>query len=177
MIIVPMNNKFLYVETIFGQNINEEKSLQVLKKVIVASGNKAAIGSDLDKVIEKLVSEEAKEIEVESTDSVSEVAEALIKANANLKKSSDANDWEMTGKDIAKIQELIEKLEEVKKKEDEEKKKAKNEESANTINSNQIDNEIFEDVFAQDTNSERDNANGINNNTNEEKSSWFNFKF
>lgn len=177
MIIVPLNNKFLYIEAIFGQNINEEKSLQALKKVIVASGNKAAIGSDLDKVIEKLVSEEAKEIEVESTDSVSEVAEALIKANANLKKSSDANDWEMTGKDISKIQELIDKLEEVKKKEDEEKKKAKNEESANTINSNQIDNEIFEDVFAQDTNSERDNANGINNNTNEEESSWFNFKF
>ena len=35
---------------------------------------------------------------------------AIIKANENLEKSNNSNDWEMIGKDMKKLQELIKKL-------------------------------------------------------------------
>lgn len=44
IIIVPIDNTLLYVETIYQQYVNETNSLPVLKKVIIASGNKVAIG-------------------------------------------------------------------------------------------------------------------------------------
>ena len=44
--------------------------------------------------------------------------EAIIKANKNLTQSNENNDWEMMGKDIKKVQELIDSLEKVKEKED-----------------------------------------------------------
>ena len=47
MIIVPLDNTLLYVEPIYTQYINEEDALPTLKRVIVASGNKVAIGSNI----------------------------------------------------------------------------------------------------------------------------------
>ena len=41
-----------------------------------------------------------------------------MKANKNLTQSNENNDWEMMGKDIKKVQELIDSLEKVKEKED-----------------------------------------------------------
>jgi hypothetical protein len=111
MIIVPLNNTLLYVEPIYTQYINEKNALPVLKKVVVASGTKVAIGDDLKEALTKLVSQYAVDIEVENTDTIEDLIETIIKANNNLTTSSESNDWEMTGKDIKKLQELINKLE------------------------------------------------------------------
>lgn len=144
MIIVPIDNTLLYIEPIYGQYINEENALPTLKKIVVASGNKVAIGNNLKEALANLVSQYAVDIEVENTDSVEDLVTAIIKANKNLQTSTDNSDWEMMGKDMKKLQELITKLEVVQK---EEKKKAnelanqmKNTVDDNSINSNVINN-------------------------------------
>ena len=113
-------------------------------------GNKLAIGDNLKEALSNLVSQYAVDIEVESTDSVEDLVNAIIKANKNLENSTNSKDWEMMGKDVKKLQELIDKLEtiqeeETKKKEEEKKKEAeieankpKNNEKEQTINN--IDN-------------------------------------
>lgn len=50
--------------------------------------------------------------------------EAIIKANKNLTDSNNHNDWEMMGKDIKRLQDLINSLDVVKQEED--KKKIEN---------------------------------------------------
>ena len=82
--------------------------------------DKASKGT-LTKALENLLSKYAVDIEVENTDDVNGLIEAIIKANKNLNESSNNKDWEMMGKDIKKLQDLIASLENVK--EDEEKKK------------------------------------------------------
>ena len=115
MIADPINNTILYVEPIYQTMLNESE-VPVLKKVVVASGNKVAIGDNLTKALENLLSKYAVDIEVENTDDVEGLIEAIIKANKNLTQSNENNDWEMMGKDIKKVQELIDSLEKVKEK-------------------------------------------------------------
>lgn len=150
MIIVPIDNTLLYIEPIYQQYINEENALPTLKKIVVASGNKVAIGNNLKEALTNLVSQYAVDIEVENTDSVEDLVTAIIKANKNLQTSTDNSDWEMMGKDMKKLQELITKLEVVQK---EEKEKANeianqtkntvdgNSTNTNVINNNSIKNE------------------------------------
>ena len=83
----------------------------MLKKVVVASGNKVAIGDNLEQALARLVSQYAVDIEVENTDSIEDLIDTLIKANGNLDTSLSSNDWEMIGKDVQKLQDLIDKLE------------------------------------------------------------------
>ena len=83
MIIVPMDNTLLYVEPIYQTMLNESE-VPVLKKVIVASGNKVAIGNSLSNALENLLSKYAVDIEVENTEDVEGLIEAIIKANENL---------------------------------------------------------------------------------------------
>ncbi len=111
MIVVPINNSLLYVETIYQQDTNEENSTPTLKKIIVASGNKVAIGDNLKEALDNLLSQYAVDIEVERTDTVEDLINAIIKANGNLKQSNENNNWEMIGKDMNRLQELIQKLE------------------------------------------------------------------
>ena len=130
MIVVPINNTLLYIETICQQSLNEgETALPTLKKIIVASGSKLAIGDNLKQALANLVSQYAVEIEVENTDSIEDLVNAIIKANKNLENSTNVKDWEMMGKDLKKLQELIEKLEEV---QNEEKKNSKVQNESNT---------------------------------------------
>ena len=121
MIIVPLDNTLLYVEPVYQEYINEEDSVPTLKKVIVASGNKLAIGNNLSEALKKLVSQYAVDIEVENTDSVEDLITAIIKANGNLKESTSNANFEMMGKDIQKLQSLIDKLDKIVKEEKEEK--------------------------------------------------------
>ena len=118
MIAVPINNTLLYVEPVYQTLLNESE-VPLLKKVIVASGNKVAIGDDLQKALTNLQSKYAVDIEVENTDDVEGLIEAIIKANKNLDESNQNNDWEMMGKDVKKLQDLITSLEKVKQKEEE----------------------------------------------------------
>ena len=117
MIAVPINNTLLYVEPVYQTMLNESE-VPLVKKVIVASGNKVAIGDDLPKALTNLQSKYAVDVEVENTDDVEGLIEAIIKANKNLDESNQNNDWEMMGKDVKKLQDLITSLEKVKQKED-----------------------------------------------------------
>jgi uncharacterized membrane protein (UPF0182 family) len=115
MIIVPIGNKLLYVEPVYQIMLNEKSKVQTLVKVIVASGNKVAIGDSLKQAIQNLLSQSAVNIEVESTDSEEDLINAIIKANNNLQESNENSDWEMIGKDIKRHQELVSQLEEQRK--------------------------------------------------------------
>ena len=130
MIIVPMDNTLLYVEPIYQTMLNES-DVPILKKVIVASGNKVAIGDNIEKALENLVSQYAEAVEVENTDDMEGLIEAIIKANQNLTESNKNNDWEMMGKDVKKLQDLITSLEKTKTEED--KKKQQNNTTNNTV--------------------------------------------
>ena len=122
MVAVPINNTILYVQPIYQISLSETKSIPTLKKVVVACGNKVAIDDTLKGALKNLLSKSAVNIEVENTDTIEDLVTAIIKANNNLQVSSNNNDWEMIGKDMKKLQELINKLEELKEEEDKKKK-------------------------------------------------------
>lgn len=151
MIIVPMDNTLLYVEPIYQTMLNES-DVPILKKVIVASGNKVAIGDNIEKALENLVSQYAEAVEVENTDDMEGLIEAIIKANQNLTESNKNNDWEMMGKDVKKLQDLITSLEKTKTEED--KKKQQNN---NTIN-NTVDEDNIVDTNSSNTSNVANNV-------------------
>jgi len=131
MIIVPIDNTLLYVEPIYQQYVNETNSLPMLKKVVVASGNKVAIGDNYIEALNNLVSKYAVNIEVENTDDINDLIQAIIKANNNLTQSTQSNDWEQIGRDTKTLQELITKMEQVKEELD---KKQENIQNSNIVN-------------------------------------------
>ncbi|MBO5349011.1 MAG: UPF0182 family protein [Clostridia bacterium] len=132
IVVVPINNKLIYVESIYQEYINESDSLPKLKKVVVASGNKIAIGNDLKTALSNLLLQGVN-IEVQDPESQEELIKSIIKANKDLKESTANSDYEIMGKDIKQLQTLIDKLEELQSKESNE----KNEENS-TNNSNQV---------------------------------------
>lgn len=150
MIIVPIENTLLYVEPIYQTAINES-NIPVLKKVIVASGNKVAIGDNLEMALESLLSKAATNIELETLDNIEGLIESIIKANNNLSSSLEANNWGMIGTDIQKLQDLIKLLEEqndLSKQEEDEKKSQTGEDESNkndTQEKNSATNENIEE--------------------------------
>ena len=119
-----------------------ESQVPVLKKVVVASGNKVAIGNKLEEALGRLVSPEATRIEIENTDDEQGLIEAIIKANNNLEDSNQNNNWELMGKDISRLQELIKQLEKLL----EGQKKVENSTVDNTIQ-NDISENIIENAI------------------------------
>lgn len=140
MIIVPLDNTLLYVEPVYQQYINEENSTPTLKKVIVASGNKLSIGDNLNEALRNLVSQYAVDIEVENTDNVEDLVEAIIKANKNLQNSTSNSNYEMMGKDIQRLQDLIEQLENVVEEEKKNNEILENDTTKEMIDTNVISN-------------------------------------
>ena len=110
IIIVPIDNTLLYIEPIYQVALNEDKTYS-LKKVVVASGSKAAIGDSFSEAISNLLSTYAVDIEIESTDEFENIIQDLIKANNNLEESMKSNNWELIGSDIQKLQDIINQLE------------------------------------------------------------------
>lgn len=133
MIIVPVENTLLYIEPIYQTLVNES-NIPVLKKVIVASGNKVAIGNNLQEATQSLISKSATKIELNSTDDIEGLIDSIIKANDNLSESLESNNWEIMGTDIQKLQSLINTL---KKKNNEEKKNDNNTVAEENIVSNE----------------------------------------
>lgn len=112
MIIVPIENTFLYVVPIYQTSLNETNSVPVLKRIVVASGNKIAIGEDLTKAIKNLLSPTGSvSVEVEDNSTIEGLIESIIKANNNLTESNDSNNWEQIGRDIEALQRLVKQLE------------------------------------------------------------------
>lgn len=151
MIIVPIENTLLYVEPIYQTMLNES-DIPMLKKVIVASGNKVAIGDNLSKALNNLLSQYAVAIDVENTDDIDGLIDAIIKANNNLSESNRSNNWEQMGSDVKKLQELINSLQQLR---EEEAKKAteNNTNESNTSNSmnsdadNKSENNVIEQLI------------------------------
>ena len=122
IMVVPVEKTLLYIEQIYQTKINEkEDGNPLLKKVIVSSGNKVAIGNNLKEALENIVSQEATSIDTNTTDDIDGTIQSIIKANKNLTNSMNSKNWEIIGSDIKTLQELIDKLEMQKKKEDEKK--------------------------------------------------------
>ena len=135
IIIVPINNTLLYVEPIYQTMVNES-NVPSLKKVIVASGTKMAIGDNLAEALTNLLSQHALNIEINRTDDIEGLIQLIIQANKNLEQSTQNNNWELIGSDLNELQSLIETLEKIMK--EEEKKKDNN------------DNKEQEDVLDKD---------------------------
>ena len=124
IILVPVNEKIVYVEAIYQEYLNESNSLPKLRKVIVASGNKIAIGDDIEKALINLILQ-GYDIDIENYENKEDLINSIIKANKNLKESTSSSDYERIGKDINKLQSLIDKLENLEKIEEEEQHKQK----------------------------------------------------
>ena len=110
-IIIPIDNSVLYVQTIYQQLINESTQRPSLKKVVVASGNKIAIGNNLDTAIKNLLSKQAIEVMVTDSEDVEQLINAIIKSNQNIKNSSQSGNWKLYGEDMQELTSLINKLE------------------------------------------------------------------
>lgn len=134
--VVPIDNTLLYVEPIYQVMLNESE-VPILKKIIVASGNKVAIGNNLVEALENLTSQYATKIEVTNTDNKEGLINEIIKANNNLTNSNASNNWELMGTDLNKLQQLINQLEE-KIKQEEKENKNNNTNQINTINNTLI---------------------------------------
>ena len=109
IIVVPINNTLLYVKPVYQVMLNESR-IPILRRVIVASGNKIAIGNTLEEAIEELLVTEAVYIEVVGED-IDQLIRQIISANRNLQQSNASNNWELIGRDINRLQELIQRLE------------------------------------------------------------------
>lgn len=132
IIVIPVNNTLLYVEPIFQVLQNENKTSPILKKVIVASGNKVAIGNNIREALANLLSQDAVSIKIE-TGNIEDLIDEIIKANNNLTESNKSNNWALVGQDIEKLQSLINELEKLKN-EEEQNKKAQEQENVSQSN-------------------------------------------
>ena len=111
--IVPIENSILYVEPVYQVLLNEESKVPTLKKVIVASGTKVAIGDDLVDALTTLLTDSAGKIEFINKEDREQLIQAIIKANKNLKESTELRDWELIGSDLERLQTLIDQLEDL----------------------------------------------------------------
>ena len=125
-ILLPYENTTLYIKTIYQVFLNED-SVPVLKKVIVANKGKVGIGNNLKEAMQRMLTENAIDIDVRDLANEDELKDAIIKQNKTLKDVTKQGDFEYTGKDIQKLIKLVDQLEEVSK----EKKK-----TVNTVKTN-----------------------------------------
>ena len=151
MIIIPIDNTLLYVEPIYQVMLNDDSQIPVLKKVIVASGNSVAIGDNLNQALTNLFSDDySVDLEFINVEDINALVDSVIKANNNLTESLQANDFEMIGKDISSLQEIINKLETARKNELEKEKLLNNENKVEETrvedNENVVSNEISNTV-------------------------------
>jgi UPF0182 protein ANASTE_02036 len=125
-ILLPYEDTTLYIKSIYQVFLNED-SVPVLKKVIVANKGKVGIGNTLKEAMQRMLTENAIDIDVRDLANEDELKDAIIKQNKTLKDVMKQGDFEYTGKDIQRLIKLVDQLEEVLK----EKKKKTNIEKTN----------------------------------------------
>ena len=103
---------------------NDDLDTTVKKATKLASTDYQQKVDELNSALKKLVSQSAVNLEIDNTDSIDGIIDAIIKANDNLTDSNTRNDWEMMGEDIKKLQDLINLLD--KMRENNSKKKTEN---------------------------------------------------
>src|SRR5699024_5421859 len=96
------------------------------------------------------------DIEVENTDDIEGIIDAIIKANKNLTESNQNNDWELMGSDIKKLQELIDSLEQLR---DEENKKREEIEQTMPAEDGNAETKITDNSNSNSSNSLESNIN------------------
>lgn len=132
MMVIPIGDTLLYVEPVFQVNLNEQEgAIPILKKVIVASGNTVAIGNNLEEALINLFSDYAVDFEFIDMEDIEDLVDAIIRANKNLSESMEAKNLEMIGKDLSRLENLINQLEIVRNKELEEEEKLLKESQTN----------------------------------------------
>ena len=143
MYAIPVDDTIVYIEAIYQDIINESNQKPTLKKVIIASGNKIAIGDTAEEARNNFVSK-AIDIDIINTDDKDALINEIIKTKNNVKNSSRNNDWKLYGEDMEKLTKLLDQLESTVKKE-EENKIAENAVKASQ-EANQTANEAVENV-------------------------------
>lgn len=141
LIIVPINDTLLYVEPVYQVRLNESE-IPILKKIIVASGNKLAIGSNLNDAISNLFTDYAVDLEIVDMQDINSVIDAIIKSNNNLEESLNSNDLEMIGKDLKELENLIKRLQELRENQLKDNKEEKIDENEYSKQINDIQNDI-----------------------------------
>ena len=148
MIIVPINNTLLYIEPVYQTNLNEKDSIPVLKKVIVASGNTVAIGNNLEEALNNLFDDDsAVDLEFVDVYNIEALVDSVIKANNDLNQSLESQDFEMIGKDITRLQNLVKQLETARQKELELREKLENNTEKEITNESEINNSISNEIL------------------------------
>ena len=112
--VVPIENNILYVQPVYQVLLNESK-VPTLKKVIVASGTRVAMGDNFVEALTTLMTDSARKIQYENTEDKEQLLKAIIRASNNLKDSAEVQDWELMGSDIKRLQSLIDQLDELMK--------------------------------------------------------------
>ena len=110
LIAIPINDTMVYVENIYQHLINETSQKPTLKKVIVASGNKIAIGNDLKQALKNLLSQYAVDIDLSDSNNLDDLINSIVRANDNLNNSSRNGDWKLYGEDLQELTSLINQL-------------------------------------------------------------------
>ncbi len=151
MIIIPINKSLLYVEPVYQVMLNESE-IPVLKKVIVASGNTVAIGDTLNAALVNLFSDaNSVDLEFINTDNIEALIDSVIRANQNLNESLNAKDFEMIGKDITRLQSIINQLQIVRENELELEAETDKEniDNTNTVDGSTVTNKAVENVVSR----------------------------
>ena len=119
--------------------LNDEDEIPVLKKVIVASGSTVAIGDNIEEALTNLFTDYAVDINVVDMEDMSAIIDSVIKAESNLQESKESGNFEMIGKDLSKLENLIKQLKTAREKEISQNKKINN----TTNTTNVVTNSIF----------------------------------
>ena len=109
-ILLPYEDTTLYIKSIYQVFLNED-SVPVLKKVIVANKGKVGIGNTLKEAMQRMLTENAIDIDVRDLANEDELKDAIIKQNKTLKDVMKQGDFEYTGKDIQRLIKLVDQLE------------------------------------------------------------------
>lgn len=139
MTAIPINNTVIYVETVYQQLINETIQRPTLKRVVVASGNKVAIGENLQSALRNLLSKYAVDIDVSNSEDMQDLVKAIIKSNQDVKDSSKNGDWKLYGEDMQTLTGLIDQLQNLVEKQEKEEIENVTQNSENTVE-NMINN-------------------------------------
>ena len=110
------DNVYVYGLENYKWQQQEEKMEKINNKIIYNKAlsntdkNKIHFTNTLDEAITNLLSQSAVNIEIDNTEDIEGMLQAIIDANNNLKESNESNDWEMIGSDIKELQSLIDSL-------------------------------------------------------------------
>ncbi len=123
LIVVPINNSFLYVEPIYL--LSETNTLPELQRIIVASGNRIAMRETLDEALSALLQqefvravdetvEEVQEGAVELPDGLPANVEALIRSAGDhfraAQEAQQAGDWALYGEELQALSDDLNEL-------------------------------------------------------------------